>query len=69
MQYIFENETTFLQKQEEEEVQSSFGETRTDQACSDIEELSLNVQEEQEGEKSLEEEEEELQDHKTTQGT
>uniref|UniRef100_H3DKM1 Eukaryotic translation initiation factor 2D n=1 Tax=Tetraodon nigroviridis TaxID=99883 RepID=H3DKM1_TETNG len=30
-------------KQEEEEVQSSFGETRTDQACPDIEELSLNV--------------------------
>ena len=56
------------EKQEEEEVQSPCGETRTDQTCSGIEELSLIVQEEQEGERSMDEEEEEQQDQKTTQG-
>lgn len=57
-------------EQEEEKVQSPCGETGTDQACSGIEELSLTVQEEQEGERSVEEEEEEeeQQDQKTTQG-
>lgn len=59
------------QEEEEEEVQSSCGETRTDRACSDTDELSLNVPEEQECERSREEEEEELQElqeQKTTQG-
>lgn len=53
---------------QEEKVQSPCSETGTDQACSGIEELSLTVQEEQEGERSMEEEEEEQQDQKTTQG-
>lgn len=53
------------EKQEEEEVQSPCGETGTDQACSGIEELSLTIQE---GERSMEEEEEVQQDQTTTQG-
>lgn len=51
------------EKQEEEE---ESGETRTDEACCGIEELSLTVQAEQEDERSVEEDEQE--DHKTTQG-
>lgn len=42
------------------------GETRTDETCSGIEELSLTVQGEQEDESNIEEEEQE--DQKTTQG-
>lgn len=53
------------EKQEEEE-ESPCGETRTDEACCGIEELSLTVQADQEDERSIEEDEQE--DHKTTQG-
>lgn len=53
------------EKQEEVE-ESPCGETRTDEACCGIEELSLTVQEEQEDERSIEEDEQE--DQKTTQG-